>query len=113
MYSEIDDHDQDHDPGEHHLVCVEEHPGYQQDELGEIHLGHDGFIITHDLYTLDNTPVKEIPDGQAQENKQGKVGLPGIKDYAENKCVDEHEAERLQHPPDPVQIGVRYLRFQR
>ncbi len=106
-------HHQHHDAeGDHHFEAVDPDLGQDQDEFGEIYLGNDGLVILDDLDAVGQIPVEEIPHGQADENEAGKIVFPGIKDIAENEAVDQHEAQGVQHPPDPVQVGAGYLGFQ-
>ena len=102
-----------HDPeGHQHLEAVHPYLCQHQDVLGKVYLRHDRFVVLDDPHAVLQHPVKEVPHGDADEDEHREVRLLRPEHVPEHERVDQHEAERLQHPPQPVEVRVRHLRAQ-
>ena len=109
---EGNEHDDHNAKGYKHLKAVYTHFYQQKDVFGKIDFGNYGLVLLDDAHALQHGLVEKIPKGDANENKYGKIFFSCRKNGAENKVVDEHEAQRLQDPPQPVQIRIGNFRFQ-
>ena len=84
----------------------------QKDEFWYIYFGYDWFVVLDDLDTLQQTLVKKVPESDADKNEDRKVLFFRLKYISEHEYIDQHEAQRIQYPPEPVQIGIGYFSFQ-
>ena len=95
-----------------HLEAVDTYSDNQKDEFWYIYFGYDWFVVLDDLDTLQQTLVKKVPESDADKNEDRKVLFFRLKYISEHEYIDQHEAQRIQYPPEPVQIGIGYFSFQ-
>ena len=107
-----DQHSHDDHCRNGHFKCVDHYFGDQQDIFGQVDLGNNGFVLFYQTYTLVHGLAEKDPHGISHKNKNGEVGLLCVENFAENECVDQHEAKWFKDPPQPVQIGIGNLGFQ-
>ena len=109
----VDRHGDDHNAQrDQHLEPVDQHGRDNQNELGQVHLGENRLVLFHQLDALLHRPVEELPGAVAQEDEGAQVVLAPAEDDAVHKGVYQHEQQRVQNPPQPVQEGTGHLILQ-
>ena len=94
-----------------HLEAIYHHIGDDQHEFRQIYFRYDRLVPAHHFYGCLNAAAEEIPDRQTDKDVAVIIFHLPVQHISEYKGVDEHEAQRLQDPPQPVQVGIGYFRL--
>ena len=109
----VNDHHNDHDAKrDQHFKAVYKHADHNQNVFRQIYFCHNGLVVFDDFYALLKGLIKEIPHRQTDKNENCKILLFCIKYHTKDQGVDQHETDRIQYPPQPVQVGTCHLRLQ-
>ena len=109
----VNDHHNDHDAKrDQHFKAVYKHADHNQNVFRQIYFCHNGLVVFDDFYALLKGLIKEIPHRQTDKNEDCKILLFCIKYHTKDQGVDQHETDRIQYPPQPVQVGTCHLRLQ-
>lgn len=105
-------HDDDDQEGKQRFESETEHLYEQQHLFRYIDpADHHAVAPYHDRAVL-HRHGEETPHSDARHDKYGEVRLLEFEDNAEHDRIDQHQTERLEYPPNPVEVGIGYLRAQ-
>lgn len=106
----VDRHsDEDESIAHQHLEALDQHRGQQQDELGQIDLGQHRLKLLDGADAGKDAAVEEGPGVVSDEDKGAEVALALAEDHRKHEGIHQHEQQRVQHPPQPVEEGASHL----
>lgn len=97
-------HNRNNAKRDHHLKSIDPHQSKNENILWQIYPGDNVLISFDNLYAVIDTYSEKIPDRKSDENKNREKRFFRIKNVSENEKIQKHKAQRVQYPPQPIQI---------
>ena len=98
--------------GEQHLAEIDAHFFNDEYKLRQIDFVDNTFVFLDYLNAGIQCAVEKIPKRKTDKNKQRKVLFLRMEHIPEDNRVNYHHTERIENPPQPVQIGSGNFCFQ-